>query len=221
MSGDVLRFAKSPHRAVQELLPWFVTGALGAEEERLVAQHLQTCAVCRAERDGLELFHGQYVGRDAPTDTERLLETMRERLSAEAPAHPKTRERSSTGLPGAWMVRHLTWMKVAIAVQFAVIFVLGWEVIRTEPERAGYRTLGSGSTPARAAGDLVAVFDPNTPQREVARILRQSGVRVVDGPTASNGYVLSADGGLQAALDRLHAEPAVVLVQPLQAGAAP
>jgi hypothetical protein len=61
------------------------------------------------------------------------------------------------------------------------------------------------------------VFDPSTSQRDVARILHGTGGRVVDGPTASNGYVVAVpDGALNVALTRLRAESAVVLAEPLQ-----
>jgi hypothetical protein len=104
-----------------------------------------------------------------------------------------------------------------MAAQFALVFGLGWAVI--QPDRAGlaYRTLSASGAPEHAVGSLVVVFDPAAAQRDVARILRASGGRVVDGPTESNGYVVAVpDGGLSAALARLRAEPAVVLAEPLQ-----
>ena len=63
----------------------------------------------------------------------------------------------------------------------------------------------------------MVVFDPAAPQREVARVLRLAGGRIVDGPTASNGFIVAVSpGSLQAALTRLHEEPAVVLAEPLE-----
>jgi hypothetical protein len=51
------------------------------------------------------------------------------------------------------------------------------------------------------------------------RILRGAGARVVDGPTESNAYVLDVPAERRMlALQRLRAERAVVLVEPLAAG---
>jgi len=41
--------------------------------------------------------------------------------------------------------------------------------------------------------------------------------RIVDGPTASNGFIVAVlPGSLQAVVTRLHEEPAVVLAEPLE-----
>jgi anti-sigma factor RsiW len=221
MNGDVLNFTKSVHQRTQELLPWFLTGTLDAEERVAVEQHLPGCPACRAELQSLQAFQAAYVSSDMPPDTERALDKLRARLDAEAAVPAMPRQRPGIRLPN--LLGHgPAWMKLGLAAQFGVIFALGWEVVQTERTGFEYRTLASASTPARAAGSLVVVFDPNAPQREVARILRRSGARVVDGPTASNGYVLATShDGLQAALTSLRAEPAVVLAEPLQAPSTP
>jgi hypothetical protein len=167
------------------------------------------------------VFQAAYASSDRPPDTEQELDKLRPRLDAEtgAPAPPRARP----GVRWPNLLDHgPAWIKLALAAQFGVIFALGWEVVQTERAGFEYHTLASASTPARAVGSLVVVFDPNAPQREVARILRRSGVRVVDGPTASNGYVLATThGDLQAALSGLRAEPAVVLAEPLQSQSTP
>jgi anti-sigma factor RsiW len=221
MNGDVLSFTKSAHQKTQELLPWFLTGTLDAEESVAVEQHLQGCPACRSELDGLRVFQTAYASSDVSPDTERALDKLRARLDSEvrAPATPRQG-------PGVWWPNLLgqgrMWMKLALAAQFGVIFALSWELVQTGRTGFEYRTLSSASMPARVVGSLVVVFDPNATQREVARILHRSGVRVVDGPTASNGYVLAVvDSRPQAALAKLRAEPAVLLAEPLEAHPTP
>jgi anti-sigma factor RsiW len=216
MTGHVLDFARPPHQKLQELLPWFVNGTLDGDEIVLVEQHLQTCTACRTELDCLRVLQTEYVRVDSAPDAERALASLRPRLmDAVEPAAPRSRPaRGRFGLPGL----SPTWIKLALAAQFGVIFALGWEVLQPDRAPLEYHTLSAPGAPVHAAGSLVVVFDPGAPQREVAQILRRSHARIVDGPTASNGYVLEvARGELESALTHLRAEPAVVLAEPLGA----
>lgn len=214
MTGRVLSFAKSSHQKTQELLPWLVNGTLEGEEAVEVEQHLRSCPACREELESLRVMRSAYVESELAPGAEAALARLRPRLDEAVPASPSPdRIRAQPGRPGQMPV----WVKLALAAQFGAIFALGWGML--QPDRTGleYHALAA-SAPARPVGSLVVVFDPETPQRDVARILRQSGARIVDGPTASNGLVLSVErGDLQAALARLRAERAVVLAEPLQA----
>ena len=215
MVGRVLSFGRSPHQNVQELLPWFLNGTLQGEEAAKVEEHLRGCPGCREELECLRVMQSEYLESEMAPEAQAALAKLRPRLEEALPAKPPPRR--ATGRAATLTAPFPVWFKLAMAAQFALVFGLGWAVL--QPERAGlaYHVLSASGAPERAAGSLVVVFDPAAPQREVARILRASGGRVVDGPTASNGYVVAvADGGLSAALARLRAEPAVVLAEPLQ-----
>jgi hypothetical protein len=214
MVGRVLSFGRSPHQNVLELLPWFLNGTLQGEEAVKVEEHLRGCPGCRAELESLRVMQTEYLEGEMAPEAQAALAKLRPRLQALPAKRPPRR---SMGRAAALTAPFPVWFKLAMAAQFALVFGLGWAVL--QPERAGlaYHVLSASGAPERAVGSLVVVFDPAAPQREVARILRASGGRVVDGPTASNGYVVAvADGGLSAALARLRAEPAVVLAEPLQ-----
>jgi anti-sigma factor RsiW len=227
MTGRVLDFARSSHRTTQELLPWLLNGTLEGEEAQQVEQHLQECPACRSELECLNVLRSDYVESDLAPEAKAAFARLRPRLMDEAtpasraPRRPASRGKGrQTTIPG-WATARLApipvWVKLALTVQFALVVGLGWQVL--QPDRSGlaYHTLSAAGMPERAAGSLVVVFDPNSPQREVARILHGTGGRVVDGPTASNGYVVAVpDGALNVALNRLRAEPAVVLAEPLQ-----
>jgi len=96
-----------------------------------------------------------------------------------------------------------------------------------DPERALaalYPALGMPAppraTPDRPPGApwrravLVVAFRPETPERDVRRILRACGARIVGGPTAGDAYLLDTDADVHQALASLHAERAVALAEP-------
>lgn len=66
MSGRVFRLDIPVHQAVQELLPWYASAQLSADETRRVHEHLQGCAQCRHE---LEWEHGMRAEAAAEADS--------------------------------------------------------------------------------------------------------------------------------------------------------
>jgi cysteine synthase len=101
----------------------------------------------------------------------------------------------------------------------AAIGVLAVMLVRPDTNAGAYRALGAAQ---RAAGDAVVVFQPDTTEREMRRILQASGARVVDGPTVTSAYVIALpETQAPAALAHLRAEPAITLAQPLGAAGRP
>jgi hypothetical protein len=114
------------------------------------------------------------------------------------------------------------WSQWIAASEFALIVVLGAWLLLPGDSPALYRTLGAQDAKAAAAGNLVVVFDPATTEADLRRMLRDSGARIVDGPTQSNAYVLDVPAARQEqAVKSLRAERAAVLVEPLGARTAP
>jgi anti-sigma factor RsiW len=218
ISGRVLDFIKSHHQKAQELLPWLVNGTLPADEAAVVEQHLQSCAACRAELQCLRTMAEAYVQGGADGDAERALARLRPRLTAgtDAPpaaARPQGAAAAVFGPAAPW-----PWLRVALAVQLGVIVALTWMVVQPEQRPVGFHTLSAAAAPSHAPGSVVVVFDPLATQLQVAQLLRQASAKVIDGPTASDGYVLSVpDGALATALAELRASHAVVLAEPLVA----
>jgi anti-sigma factor RsiW len=186
---------------VQELLPWYVTGRLDADEQARVRAHVETCADCQAEVRAEERLEAE-VAR-LPLDVERGWSDMRARIAADAA--PARRFR----VPANW----LGWgVAAALAATIGVISL-------PRPEPQAYHALGAA--PAAAAGNVVVVFLPETTERRMREVLKASEARLVDGPTAANGYVLRvAPAQRTAALARLRADSAVVVAEPLDAGEA-
>lgn len=208
--------SSTEHAAAQRLLPWLLTGTLDDADLALVERHLRSCAACRQELAWERRLRA--ACRDGPEcvpalDPDAALARLAPRLTPRQGPQPGRLQALRRWLH-AQAANDGRWWRPLAAAQFAVIAAL--TVLLLSPpasDRTAYRTLGAG---APVQGDLVVSFRPDTPERELRRILQASGTRVLDGPTAAGAYVLAASGGSPArALARLRAEPAVTLAQPL------
>ncbi|WP_229508134.1 hypothetical protein [Massilia sp. Dwa41.01b] len=81
-----------------------------------------------------------------------------------------------------------------------------------------YRLLGAD---AGQRSSLVVTFNPDTPERELRRIVQASGARVVGGPTVTGAWLLDTEDEPGKTVTRLRAEPAVTLAEQLGAGGQP
>ena len=205
------------HRAVQALLPWHATGTLAREEAQRVEAHLAECPRCQADLQwerGLAAAHREL---DTAGDVERGFGALRLQIESRRRRRrmlPTPLQRLLLGWQDA-----APWLRGALAVQFALVCAL--VVALAFPlSRDGFRALGSG---APVAGNLVVKFRPDTPEREMARALAESGARLAGGPTVSGAYVLSVPPGqVGAALARLRTRHWVTLAESLDAaGPAP
>jgi hypothetical protein len=185
------------HKVVDALLPWFVNGTLAPAERASVERHLAECSRCRQEADWLRGLHSACAEASATS-------------AAAASLHRSLQGRRAARRAPPWFV----------AVALAAFAVAGTAWIATS-EQASYRTLGAPDARPATRGALVVVFDPSTSEFDLRRIVRAAGARIVDGPTATNGYVLGvAEGDRERALAALRAERAVTLAERLDAGTA-
>lgn len=197
--ADIIRLNGDTHAQIQHLLPWYVTGALTDKDAAQVEAHLAECAECRADVE-IEKTLARQV-RTLPCDVERGWATLKARI--DEAARPRARLLSRRVSLG--------WAAAAQAASLAVVvpvmaFTLG------QP-RLAYRTLGA---PPGAAGNLIVVFRPNTPEAALRATLARSQARIVDGPTSTDAYVLHVAAGRRAAaLARLRADPDIALAEPL------
>ncbi len=212
--ADVIRLHGDPHKLTQQLLPWYANGTLDAEEMVAVEAHLEGCAECRAELES-ERALGAMVA-SVPSDVERGWAALRGRIESERPQRRA----------GAWRVPGALWrrpvpMGWAITAQAAcLMLVVGVVSVAALQPHPLYRALGAPKS--GAAGNLVVIFKPTTAEQDLRAALRFSGARLVDGPTASDAYVLHvADTERAAALKRLRADGHVVLAEPIDGEARP
>lgn len=192
------------HDELSELLPWFVTGQLSAEETARVEAHLADCAECQAE----VAFEKRLTSEVArlPIDVERGWAQMRGRLEANDDAPPA---RSGGG--------RAAWLGWGLAATFAIVAGVSWlPQTQTRAQAPEYAALGAASA-ADASGNVVVVFHPDTTERQLRAVLKAGEARIVDGPTAAGGYVLHVDAARKAAaLKVLRAQDRVVLAEPIE-----
>jgi anti-sigma factor RsiW len=213
MNRSHARSGKDPHEQAQLCLPWLLSGTLEGEELAEVEAHVNTCSRCQADLAWERTLRGAGTPPAPALDADAALQRLMPRLD-QAQARP--------GFLGRWKnvfaANDRAWLRGVAAAQLAVIAMLA--LLLAQPrDLADYRTLG---TPAHAGASLVVVFDPGTPERELRRILQDSGARVVDGPTVTGAYVLDVPpAATQRALRQLRGEAAVTLAQPLAAESRP
>ena len=224
MSGSILRLGGDEHDIVQLLLPWLDGDHLDDAEAARVNAHLGTCARCQADLAWQRRLRSVADGvavKASSGDADRGWAALRSRLDAEAAAG---RGRPVKPLPVAQRTRPRGWSgwsdwRWVMALQSAVIVGLTALVVVMLPRDDAYRALGS---PARSAdASIVVVFRPEASELQIRQALRDSDVRLVDGPTVTGAYLLSAAPAKHAdAIERLRRQGAVLRVESLDTGPA-
>ncbi len=208
------------HRDAQELLAWYVTGKLEADEHARVGAHLAGCAECQHD---LAFQRKLEAGIAAlPVDVEQGWTRLRELAEAEiepeytAPAPAPRQPRF-----GRQQAGYLGW---GIAASLAV--VLGATLMPTAATQLAQnaRTDGAyhalGAAPTAAPGNMIVIFRPDVTEAEMRGALRAANARLVDGPTAADAYVLATPRAQRAAaLALLKARHEIVLAEPMDTAA--
>jgi anti-sigma factor RsiW len=220
MSGRIVQLDADTHQAVQALLPWYVTQRLPPQDLAHVQTHLADCPRCQAELAHERKLQAAYAEIDAPAgDVEHGWAAMRAQMAADgkrsnplAELMPWLRD-GAAGLHRQWRAG-APWLRWGLAAQFAVIAMLVAAVLTTAP---AYHLLGNTAGPAQ--GNLVVKFRPDATENDLRQALRDSGARLVDGPTVTDAYVLNvSEAQRSTALARLRAQRAVALAESLDAG---
>ena len=224
MNGRILRLGGDEHDMVQLLLPWYDGGHLDAAEVKRVAAHLSGCARCHADLAWQRKLRA--VAADVPAltgangssaDVDRGWAALRGQLDANAAAG---RGRPVASKPPRTPPEAPSWWggwRWLMALQSTVIVGLAALVIVMLPRDDAYRALGS---PSRAGdASIVVVFRPEASELQIRQALRDSDVRLVDGPTVTGAYLLSAAPVRHAAaIEQLRRHSAVLRVESLDVG---
>jgi anti-sigma factor RsiW len=236
MNSHLARPEPAVHQAVQQLLPWLLAGTLDSAELAMTQRHLQTCARCQSDLAWQrKLRAAAAAAPDAGFDADRGFAQLLPRLGPHRGPQTSTSSSSSSssssprfGVLDRWRqaaAANSAWLKWTALAQLAAIGVLSLLLARPWNDATGYRAMGGpGGGSTAGAADAVVVFRPDTPEREIRRILQAGGARVVDGPTVTGAYVLALPlppSRATAALARMRAESAVTLAQPLAEGRRP
>jgi hypothetical protein len=205
MEGDWLQEKHAEHPAVQELLPWFAMDALDAEDLQRVERHLRDCRRCQADARSQRRLRANLPSTETAPDADRAYLKLRSRLGAAA--------EEADGAAHSTRPSWTHWTLAGLAASLALLLLA--------PISPAHLYHGMGGT-GTAAGNIVVNFRPDTTEQELRQILRQSGARLVDGPTAANAYVLRVEPSEQErALVALRRAHAVSMAEPLNAKAEP
>jgi hypothetical protein len=223
MTKDVIQLPRDRHRDLKALLPWYAADRLAPAERAEVWAHLNHCAECQAEMRDEPALAAQIA--DLPIglpalDVEHGWAAINGQLEDETPRRaPSTAwiERLFAQHSGRVRPTRLEtgWLGWAVAAQFCLILVMGAAIWRVE-QPARYHALGAA--PASPAANLVVIFRPETPEKDLREILRSNDARLVDGPTETDAYLLHVPAaGRPAALARLRRQAQVILAEPVDA----
>jgi hypothetical protein len=203
---DPIHSELNPHKEAEELLPWYATGQLDLDDERLVEQHLASCAHCRRQLAFDRRMTEEFATLSPEVDSgwarlRRRLEprsSWRGRLGGEATAAWRTLARPSVA---AFALAQLAFVIVAGSVLLTL-------------SRPAYHALASAPPPQSA--NAIVMFRPNTTESELRDLLQSNGASLVGGPTAADAYLLRVPvTPREVALQRLRAEDHVLMAQPI------
>jgi anti-sigma factor RsiW len=200
-----------PHRQVQRLLPWYVSGAIDVDDMAIVKAHLPDCAECRSD-----IEWEQSLAREM--STLRMDEGHGWAVPRDNTQPPKSPRRPRTAPPA--LFRGPSAGKWALAAQAASVVLMAGLALAAARHDSGrhpsarYEALGSA--PALATGNMIIMFDPATSEANLRSALVESNARLVDGPTTSGAYLAHAPANTRGvAIDRLKANTHVILAEPL------
>lgn len=204
------------HDAAQELLPWYVTGAIDAADRSAFEAHLHACPQCQADLAVERRLAAEVAGLSI--DVEHGWAALRARL----PQQPRRAglgaflAEAAAGLRRAWRASP-AWLGWALAAQVGALAAVAVLVQATPMRSPAYRALGHAAAPP--AANLILIFRPGASEAGLRAALRSVDARLVGGPTDADAYLLNVPAsGRKAALARLHARADIALAEPIDAG---
>lgn len=215
------------HRAVWDSIAWSVAGTASAEQEQRLRAHLPHCAHCRAELALQQQIH-QALQEETPADELAIqagLAQLWAREDAQAALPPvQTLPPEQLHRPAAneGASRLTRWLGAAVAAQAFALCVLGLRVWNDSPPAADYQTLSQPGA-AAASGSLRLIVREQLEMAQLRALLSRHELRIVGADEDGVSLVLAplptaAARSPAQRLERLRAEPDVLLAEPLTAG---
>lgn len=196
-----------------DLLPWYVTGAIDAEERRQVERALERSPSLRQELESQRRLASVIASLDErDTQVDQSLAQMRGRIRQAR--KPGLLERLRGGLD---QLQQRSWRLALPAAALASLLLAVFVLQPTAPD-GPYTTLTSEEAPD-PAGPLLRV-QPQTDADAAAfeALVAAQGLRIIEGPSAGGVYTLAGgpDSDLTAAALALRNSPLVGFVSESQ-----
>ena len=195
-----------PHDEAEMLLPWYATGQLEAQDRLVVERHLSYCATSREQLALERRLSREFRGLAPEVDAgwARLRRRMEQGRDRKGSVRGRARRR--------WNVLQNPAVAGLAAAQLALLVLGGsWLVSMNRPS---YQALGSA--PAPSSADMIVIFRPDATEKDVRAALRSIDASIVDGPTATDAYLLHVPNAKrQQSLQKLQQKNEVQLAQPI------
>lgn len=182
------------HDSAAYLLPWYVNESLSAAEMRQVREHLQQCAVCRAdvlaEQRVMQRMQSAEVVELAPQPG---LQKLMTRVSADPESVEFPTRRPPVRRDASAVMR---WLVAAVVIQAVGVGWLATKLWLRAESPAGmaplFQTLTSRPVTS-PTGHIRVMFTGQTSLQELRDLLSRSSLRIVYGPSESGLYTLHMD----------------------------
>jgi hypothetical protein len=195
------------HQHVWSQLPWYVNASIGERDRERVDSHLVVCAACRAELQQQRLIQRAMSG-DSGVDhiSSGSLNRLRQRLDAISAGDAGKPAKLARPRQRALLAASVGIVAVAVAVLTAVSHRRDAQPHYPD----NYYTVSSAIQ--RSPQEVIrAVFAPTVTVVQLQRLLDESHLKIVGGPTEAGVYSLAQTGAqpVNDALARLRQNPAV------------
>jgi len=224
------------HDEAFELIPWLVNGRISGSDLAWLERHLGVCEVCRREVDVQQRLRSAI--RCDESNIEYAPHASFRKLWSQIQASEQTgspvdgidrsidrgvdpdrtaqAEHRAAWPPQRWMVAAAT----LLAVGLGLVLSLTWRAQSPGPA-AEYRTAAAPQAQPDRDGQIRAVFSPSVTVDELTRIVSETRLTIVDGPSDSGVYTLAVQRGhdvpVADALARLRSDPRVRFAEPVVA----
>jgi anti-sigma-K factor RskA len=197
-----------PHDEAEALLPWYATGQLDAADRTLVERHLESCARCQrqlaVERRLIDEF--QTLTPEVDSGWARL------RARLEPPRRRRDRSKWPRAFVDAWRGLNRPAITALAAAQLGFVVIAGSLIVSLS--RTPYQAMSAPPPPSSA--NIIVMFQPNSSESDLRKLMDSSGATFVGGPTDADAYLLHVpDSARPKALAELRADPHVTLAQPI------
>jgi len=204
------------HDEAEELLPWYATGQLDEADRAKVDAHLAACAHCRqqlaSERQLIDAF--QAMSPEVESGWSRIKARLETPAPAMAAPVAAAQRRPPLPNPFAELWAMLSRPAIAALAVAQLAFVVFAGSLLLSLSKPSYRALGSAPVPA--AANVIVMFRADATIEDVRDTLKLAGASIVDGPTASDAYLLHvAPQQRAAAIAKLQSSDNVQLAQPI------
>jgi anti-sigma factor RsiW len=208
------------------LLPWFVNGRLSGEDTVRVTEHLEHCAICRADLAEQQTLRAtiKTAGPIEYAPQAGLARTLMriDELTREAGPTAGSAPAEDVGPVPQRRPVLVQWLVAAVIVQAVGLGTLGALLFRQSPgqeETTRYETRATPG-PAAAGARIRAVFSPSMTTDQLRTLLNDHGLGIVAGPTGAGVFTLgeiaapSRQHTLESTLAALRSDARVLFAEP-------